>query len=561
MAGLSRTLEHARDRYDVIVIGSGYGGGVAASRLSRAGKKVAVLERGREVLAGGFPARFPDLKNEMQVSGKKLRTGPSSALYDVRLGEDMHVLVGCGLGGGSLINAGVALRPDARVFADERWPGQIAQDGLLEEGFRRAQLWLDPQSDPRADSFTKYNTLKSAGAALGHDIVRPTITVSFEPKTNVVGIEQPGCTRCGDCCGGCNVGAKNSVAVTYLPDAVRHGAELFTHAGARYVRKTRDGEWEVHVCRLDGDGGERVLRAAMVVLAAGTLGTSEILLRSRANGLALSDRIGERFSANGDIIAFGYGAREPVNAVGVGYPAKIEGAEVGAAVTGQLEIDDETMLANELRVQEGVLPSALAPVLPVLFIPNGRLLGALQSLVNGVYKGPFSKLQTFFAVSHDSASGRFVLDGDRLTLVWPTAKDEPVYARLDAMLSAVVREAGGSYVKNPLAGTVMGHQPATAHPLGGAGMGRERGDGVINHKGQVFDAAAGRGSTDVHAGLYVVDGAMMPRSLGVNPLLTITALAERTLIHMQQDFGLSFSAEPLTGVRATPGDLSPFLAA
>ena len=93
-----------------------------------------------------------------------------------------------------------------------------------------------------------------------------------------------------------------------------------------------------------------------------------------------------------------------------------------------------------------------------------------------------------------------------------------------------------------LAGTVMGHQPATAHPLGGCGMGAERSDGVVNHKGQVFDAAAGRGSTDVHAGLYVVDGAIIPRSLGCNPLLTITALAERAMIHMAADLGLSFLA-------------------
>jgi cholesterol oxidase len=564
MAGLSRSLEYVRDRYDVIVVGSGYGGGVAASRLSRAGKSVAVLERGREVLTGSFPSRFSDLKNEMQVTGKRLRTGPTSALFDVRLGEDMHVLVGCGLGGGSLINAGVALRPDARVFADERWPGQITQDGLLDEGFRRAKLWLNPQSDPRAGGFTKYRTLEAAGAALGYDIVAPAITVSFDANVNVAGIEQPGCTRCGDCCSGCNVGAKNSVALTYLPDAVRHGAELYTHAGVRHLAKTADGDWEVHVRRLDaGDGTspDMVLRAAMVVLGAGTLGTTEILLRSRAMGLPLSDRVGERFSANGDIIAFGYGAREPVNAVGVGYPAKLEGAEVGAAVSGQLEIDDAANLANELRVQEGVLPSALAPVLPVLFIPNGRLLGALQSLVNGVYKGPFAKLQTFFAVSHDSASGRFVLDDDRLTLVWPNAKDEPVYARLDAMLSAVVKESGGSYVKNPLAGTVMGHQPATAHPLGGAGMGRERSDGVVNHKGQVFAAGSRCGPTAVHEGLYIVDGAVIPRSIGVNPLFTITALAERSLLHMAQDYGLNFDAAPLSGVRATPDDLSPFLAA
>ena len=102
----------------------------------------------------------------------------------------------------------------------------------------------------------------------------------------------------------------------------------------------------------------------------------------------------------------------------------------------------------------------------------------------------------------------------------------------------------------------MGHQPATAHPLGGAGMGRERGNGVLNHKCQVFDAAPGRGSTAVHEGLYVVDGAVMPRSLGVNPLLTITALAERAMLHMAQDYGLSFNDDAAEGAEVTPADLS-----
>ena len=87
-------------------------------------------------------------------------------------------------------------------------------------------------------------------------------------------------------------------------------------------------------------------------------------------------------------------------------------------------------------------------------------------------------------------------------------------------------------MKNPLAGTMMGHQPATAHPLGGCGMGRERGDGVVDHKCRVFDAGPGAGAADVHDGLYVIDGAIMPRSLGVNPLLTITALAERAMLHL-----------------------------
>jgi cholesterol oxidase len=455
----------------------------------------------------------------------------------------MHVLVACGLGGGSLVNAGVSLVPDRRVFTDDAWPGQIAQDGTIEEGYRRAEQWLRPASDPRAKEMTKYGVLDRAGAGSGGAMVAPRIAISFEDTTNPAGIFQKGCTRCGDCCGGCNVGAKNTVAMTYLPDAVRHGAELFTGLKVDTVRKGVDGIWQVsaRAVGLDRSRPEVVIEAPVVVLAAGTLGSTEILLRSREAGLRVSDKLGQRFSANGDIIAFGYGAKETVNAVGVGSPAKVEGLEVGAAVSGQIEFRDAETLANELNVQEGALPSAFASVLPVLFLPNGRLLGALSSLVSGVYKGPFASLQTFFAVSHDSASGRFSLDDGQLSLAWPNAKDEPVYARLDAILSGLVAKSGGSYVKNPLAGTIMGHQPATAHPLGGCGMGRDRSDGVVDHKCRVFNAASGAGETAVHEGLYVIDGSVIPRSLGVNPLLTITALSERAMIHFTQDHGLSYS--------------------
>ena len=556
MARLARPIADLKARYDVIVVGSGYGGGVAASRLARAGKRVAVLERGREVLTGEFPARFPDLRNDMQVTGRSMSFGKPTALYDVRLGDDMHVLIACGLGGGSLVNAGVALRPDARVFLDEVWPGQIRQDGLFDEGFRRAERWIRPAQHGRAQVMTKFKSLAHAGRALGREVVTPPVAVSFEANVNAAGVAQPACTLCGDCCGGCNVGAKNTVALTYLPDAVSHGAEMFTHLRVQTVVKAADGAWRVTAERLNGglleEAATIVIEAPIVILAAGALGSSEILLRSREAGLALSNRTGQRFSANGDIIAFGYGAKNPVGAIGVGHPSKLEGVEVGASVTGQIEITDAADLANEIRIQEGAMPSAMAPMLPVMFVPNGRLLGALSSLVSGVYKGPFQSLQTFFAVSHDSAAGRFGLEDGRLVLSWPGAKEQPVYQRLDAALAALVTEAGGSYVKNPLAGTVMGHQPATAHPLGGAGMGRDRDEGVVDHKGRVFDGRAGGGGADVHAGLYVIDGSIIPRSLGVNPLFTITALAERALMHMGADFGLAFddqpnwSGEPLT---------------
>ena len=546
MTRLARSLDRLEPHYDVVVVGSGYGGGVSASRLARAGLRVAVLERGREYVTGEFPTRFPDLRSEMQLSGRRYRLGPATGLYDVRFGDDMHVLIGCGLGGGSLINAGVALRPDPRVFADPVWPDEIRTDGLLNEGYARAEQWVRPARDAAAASRTKYKALREAGAVLGMAPVAAPVVVGFEASLNPAGVAQPACTRCGDCCGGCNVGAKNTVALTYLPDAVRHGAHVFTHAKVGHVAKAPQGGWRVYFERQDDDATPASVSAGTVILAAGTLGSTEILLRSRARGLTLSDRLGERFSANGDIIAFGYGAKQPVNAIGVGHPAKIEGFEVGACVSGQIEIVDEQDLSHSLTIQEGVLPSALAPLLPALFIPNGRLLGALKSLIAGVYKGPFASLQTFFAVSHDSASGRLVLEDDRLALTWPGAADEPVYRRVDAALEALVKRAGGSYVKNPLAGTMMGQQPATAHPLGGCGMGRDRGEGVVDHKARVFDATAGKGSTEVHEGLYVIDGALMPRSLGVNPLLTITALAERAMLHLAADRGLASDAGPRT---------------
>ncbi|HUS98566.1 MAG TPA: GMC family oxidoreductase, partial [Hyphomicrobiaceae bacterium] len=301
--------------------------------------------------------------------------------------------------------------------------------------------------------------------------------------------------------------------------------------------------WHLHTTNVDRDRptgapATTTIKCQTLILSAGTLGSTEILLRSRAHGLSLSDKLGERFSANGDIIAFGYGAKIPVNAIGVGHPIKQGLAPVGASVTGQLEIRDPNDLSRELYIQEGALPSSFAPVLPVMFVPNGRLLGALKSLISGVYKGPLSGLQTFFAVSHDTAGGKFHLDADdRLQLSWPGAKDEPVYKHLDEQLHTLVTSVGGSYIKNPLAGSVTGHQPATAHPLGGCGMGHTAQDGVVDHKARVFSNQDGS-STEVHAGLYVIDGSIIPRSLGVNPLLTITALAERTMIHMAADFGL-----------------------
>jgi cholesterol oxidase len=538
VARLSKPISEIRPRYDIVVVGSGYGGGVAASRLARCGQRVCLLERGKEVQTGDFPDRFPDMRRELRISGRSLSTGAADALFHLNIGRHIHVLTGCGLGGGSLVNAAVALRPDARVFSAPPWPSALAGDPLLEEGFRRAAHMLRPARYKGAKYLRKYQALDKASAALQARPHAAPVTVSFSDTVNLAGVEQPACTLCGDCCSGCNVGAKNTVYLTYLYDAAAHGAQMFTGTTVDHIERIKDG-WRISYRARNDAEISFTVEAPIVILAAGTLGSTEILLRSQARGLALSNRIGHGFSANGDIIAFGYGAKEKVNAIGVGHPAKVEVDTVGACVTGQLKLADAESLEREMYLLEGVMPSPLAPLLPVAFLPGGRLLGATQSLLKGVYNGPFANLQGFFVVSHDEAKGRVVLDQHRVDVDWVDVADQDVYTRVDAVLEKIVSENGGRYIKNPLAGTVMGNQPVTAHPLGGCGKGEDANNGVINHKCQVFDPSSG--PDGVHNGLYVCDGAMMPRSLGVNPLLTITALAERAMIYLARDQNWAFS--------------------
>jgi cholesterol oxidase len=531
-----------RPAYDVVVVGSGYGGGVSASRLARAGQRVCVIERGREVPTGAFPSRLPELRRELQLNGAKLRSGSRTGLFDFRLGADIHVLVGCGLGGGSLINAGVGLRPDARVFADSAWPEEVVRDGLLDLGFERAQTMLRPSRYGNAPELAKFRALEVASTAFGQPPVPAPVVVSFEETVNPAGVTQPACTLCGDCCSGCNVGAKNTVAMTYLPDAKAHAAEIFTELSVSHIEKC-DGGWRVHFAPSDEKDGEPCsVEAKTVVLAAGTLGSTEILLRSRDHGLGVSDRLGEGFSANGDIIAFALGGRERVNGIGVGEPPKYVGETIGACVAGQIELHDHGTLDHCMIIQEGVLPSALAPLLPVFFISGGRLLGAAQSLIKGVYQGPLSHLHTFFVVSHDDARGRIKLEGGSAQVHWPGVAEQPVYARVDEALTKAAQAVGARYIKSPLAATNMGTKPATAHPLGGCGIGEDAARGVVNHKCQVFAGPSGEG---VHHGLYVCDGAVIPRSIGVNPLLTITALTERAMVHLARDHNLGFATAPI----------------
>ena len=554
---LSRDLDRLKPRYDAIVIGSGYGAGVAASRLARMGLSVAVLERGREIPVGEFPDSVPDAVREFQYTINGVHEGRRTGLFDLHVGRDVHVLVGCGLGGTSLINANVALSPDHRVWEDPRWPHELFADDSLNQGFERAKAMLRPLPFPAKTPLAKLDRMAEAAKRLDVPLSRPPINVVFEAGVNAAGVEQPACTNCGDCCSGCNVGAKTTVQMTYLPDAFNHGAEIFTDATVRTVRKEADG-WRVFYTVTSQaqdhfQSPERSISAEIVVLGAGSLGSTEILLRSREAGLAVSDKLGHGFTGNGDVLAFAWNGQKEVDAVGVGVPAKANVAPPGPCITGALDLRGGGPLDDGMIIEEGVLPSGLAEILPGIFNTGGKLFGRdttsgmlddfqqsirrADSWLLGAYRGAMHNTATYLVMAHDGAGGHIGLEGDRVHIDWPGAAEQPVFKRIEEKLLEVSAANSATYIRNPIQNTFLGQTLISVHPLGGCGMGSDRAHGVVDQKCRVFDATADAAADAVHQGLYVIDGAVMPRPLGVNPLITITAVAERAMIQLAADIG------------------------
>ena len=294
MSRLASPANELQGSYTAVVIGSGYGGGIAASRLARAGQSVCVLERGREFRPGEYPSTLGEIAKQVQIDTEHERHGDRTALFDIHMNRNVTAVVGCGLGGTSLINANVSLETDPDVFRAEHWPKVFRDDpDLMAPYYDRARSVLDPSPYPQATRpLNKVEALKVSAAAIGAGFECPPINVNFVDKVNSFGVYQPACTNCGDCVSGCNYGAKNTTLMNYLPDARNHGASIFTEMSVSYLE--REGEsWRVHVEPSGADGEATSVLADIVVLAAGTLGSTEILLRSRDRGLERS-RSGHR---------------------------------------------------------------------------------------------------------------------------------------------------------------------------------------------------------------------------------------------------------------------------
>jgi cholesterol oxidase len=555
MTALSLPIEHLKSRYDVVVIGSGYGGGIAASRLARAGKTVCVLERGRELQPGQYPRSELDLTREVQMDAGLIRVGARSALFDLRYNKDINVIVGCGLGGTSLINANIALRPDPKIFEDPRWPAEIRRDAPLDRYFGLAEAMLKPAVYP--DKYPRLNRVEAISACaqpLKAERKQLPLLVNFEELANGVnhvGASQQACVGCGDCVTGCNYGAKNTVLMNYLPDARNHGAEIFAEVEARHVE--RDGvAWRV-VCETTGVDTEKreiAVTAGIVVLAAGALGSTEILLRSRDMGLRISDALGTRFSGNGDTIGFAYNCDRPVGGVGFGGLEPSEAIPVGPCSTTLLDLRINRALNEGIVIVDGTIPGGVSKLLAVLLTAGARLTGEdtdtgvrdkvkelereLASKLGGARVGAVENTMFMLSVGHDDAGGTMHLEHDRLRIAWPRIGEQLHFMQASQAMRAATAALGGTYIPNPVWNELTNHNLITGHPLGGCPMADSSAQGVVNHKGQVY---RGDAPDAVHEGLCVMDGAVIPRSLGVNPLLTISALAERSCEHLVQNRG------------------------
>lgn len=532
-------------QFDVLIVGSGYGASITAARLAprlRPGGRLGVLERGREWVPGTFPDRLPDVTNEARLKllgPKKGKVNNPLGLFNVQQGDEITVLSGSGLGGSSLINASVVLRPDPDVFAQPVWPKLLQSREYLDPYYELAEYELGAAREPwdhthkMAAQRRAGEVLASTGAVFEAAKLMITRSHSNLPVLNRQGMLQRGCIDCADCLTGCNVGAKNTLASNYLPIARRYGAEFFT--GTEVVRvEKRSGYYQVHFVQHSVDANGNAIACPgttttrILVLGAGSVGSSEILMRSSSPSLALSNRLGCNWTGNGDALGFIRKSGVATGVAGVSaYPCPPN--RVGPTIQTNLTYPYRN-LAGRVLIQEGAAARSYA-----------NALGALMLDFD------LSNVQILLGMGHDGTAGRIRLDEHGFGKVeWPNLLESPYRKLIRGEFQRVADSLGGNYrfLK------IFGDRMISVHPLGGCGMSDDPGCGVVNHKCQVFDATHGgdidyeTGEARVHEGLYVIDGAVMPTSIACNPSLTISAIAERTadLLCAESKFNDLFTA-------------------
>jgi cholesterol oxidase len=507
--------------YDVVVVGSGFGGGIAACRLAEAGKRVCVLERGRRFGRDDFPDD-PLQAPEMLWH----ETANPGGLFDVRMMRDLSVITAAGVGGGSLVYANVQLRAPADVF-ERDWPAAISRKEL-DPWYDRTEEALQPRETPAEPELPKVRAFAAAGRHVGKDATPLPIAVHFGKAREhpFSGVPQEGCQNLGRCDLGCPVHAKNTVDITYLARAETHGAEVrpLHLAGGIEPPPSSGGSWRIAFRNLDS-GEDGAVEAPVVVLAAGTLGSSRLLLANRPRLPELSPALGSRFSGNGDALGIAFDPSAP----------DVRGAQndYGPVMTSKLDYSAE----RNFIVADGGLPAnfdALLDVARGVNVIRGwrrallRLRNAIVHLgwsdqamrpreLRLAKRSSDTDSLIFLMIGRDAADGQMRLTPlfRRFDIRWSKKGSAQLFADLERTAGELATASGATPFYALEGGPLS--KFTTVHPLGGCPMADDWSQGVVDDVGRVHGCP----------GLHVLDGSIVPTALGVNPSKTIAALAER----------------------------------
>ncbi len=506
--------------HDAVVIGSGFGGAIAALRLAEAGHEVLVLERGRRYRPQDFPR---DVRDTDALLWRRPERG-GRGLFDLRFLSGIATATAAGVGGGSLVYAGIHYRPQAKVFEDPRWPAPFTLDSLGPYYDRvAADLGVAPL--PAGIQVPKRDAFHLAGKALGRRTEDPPMAIGWD-RVQGPGEGRRPCQLCAECEYGCTHGAKSSLDLTHLARAEAMGARVRAGCQVSHLAAAPGGGWEVHYRDLDARQ-DKVVVGRRVVVAAGTLGSNELLLRSRDLVRSLPKLpadLGRGYSGNGDFLG---------NIQNVTLPLEPwRGPDVTSIMWHE---DDEgqgfvvatptfNQAVMEVLASHGQPPARrLGPLGPPLWrrlpgllsagLRSGLLARPLARTMPGA--GAAERMTTVFAIGRDNAGGRLLLRRGKLDMVWDYARENrALILRQREAMQALAQAYGGSYADFPTWGPFQ--RTLTVHNLGGCALSSDPQRGVVGVDGQVHG----------HPGLYVADGSVIPTSIGSHPVSTISAVAE-----------------------------------
>ena len=521
--------------YDYVIVGSGFGGSVSAMRLAEKGYRVLVLERGRRYRPEDFPRSNWNIFKFLWLPALRC-----FGIMGINLFDDMMVLNGSGVGGGSLVYAATHIEPGDAFYHAPEWEGLADWKAELAPHFETAQRMLGVNVNPRL--WPADHVLYQIAEEIGQEhTFSPTPVAIFfgepgrqapDPYFDGDGPPRTGCTHCGGCMTGCHVGAKNSLDKNYLFFAEKMGAEVRAEANVIDIRPldseaVGDPRYQVVFERTTGwlRKPRSSVQARNVVVAAGVLGTVDLLLRCRDETGSLprlSRRLGHRVRSNSEAL------------MGVTGRAAGDDYSRGAAITSHFWVDEVTSV-EPVRYRRG---NSLMRNLGVPLVPlEGGTLRRLGRFLLYALRHPYDFLKarllpdwardTTILLIMQTVENRMQLTRGRSR--WTLFRRGLVSER-DRTLPIPAVVAAGRQVVERFAELVDGipqssfhdvilNTPSTAHILGGCAIAADESRGVVDINHEVFN----------YPGLYVVDASVIPANLGVNPSLTITAMSERAM--------------------------------